>query len=49
MSRYTEDDTLLVTSLKDLLATKVKVLMQRIEKRDYIDIISFNISLFIGR
>jgi len=34
----TEDETLLVASFKDLMATKVKVLMQRIEKKDYIDI-----------
>src|SRR6056297_3526603 len=48
---YTEDDTLLVASLKDLLATKVKVLMQRIEKRDYIDIaaiLSHGLSLADG-
>jgi len=48
---FTEDETLLVASLKDLLATKVKVLMQRIEKRDYIDIaamVSHGVSLAEG-
>lgn len=47
----TEDKTLLVASFKDLMATKVKVLMQRIEKKDYIDIaalISHGVSLEEG-
>ena len=46
-----EHDTLLVASLEDLMATKVKVLMQRIEKKDYIDIaalISHGVALESG-
>lgn len=49
--QLTKDHTLLVASLQDLMATKVKVLMQRIEKKDYIDIaalISHGISLADG-
>ncbi len=34
----TEDGTLLVASLDDLMATKLKVVMQRIETKDYRDI-----------
>jgi hypothetical protein len=34
----TEDGVLLVASLDDLMAAKVKVLLQRIEAKDYIDI-----------
>ena len=34
----TEDEVLLVASLDDLLATKVKVMLQRIEAKDYQDI-----------
>lgn len=34
----TEDGTLLVASLGDLMATKVKVILQRIEAKDYQDI-----------
>ncbi len=34
----TEDGTLRVASLLDLAATKVKVLLQRVEAKDYIDI-----------
>ncbi len=49
--QLTDDHTLLVASLQDLMATKVKILMQRIEKKDYIDIatlISHGISLAEG-
>lgn len=35
---FTEDMTLQVASLDDLLATKLKVLLQRSEAKDYIDI-----------
>ncbi len=34
----TEDGTLLVASQLDLLATKLKVLLQRVEAKDYLDI-----------
>lgn len=34
----TEDGTLFVASLDDLMATKLKVLMQRVESKDYRDI-----------
>lgn len=34
----TEDDILLVASLDDLMATKLKVVMQRVEAKDYRDI-----------
>jgi hypothetical protein len=34
----TEDDALVVASLGDLMATKVKVILQRVEAKDYIDI-----------
>jgi hypothetical protein len=34
----TEDDTLIVASLLDLMATKVKVILQRVEAKDYVDI-----------
>jgi len=34
----TEDGTLFVASLDDLMATKVKVILDRIEAKDYIDI-----------
>ncbi|MCF7914931.1 MAG: hypothetical protein K9L66_07195 [Spirochaetaceae bacterium] len=47
----TKDKTLLVASFKDLMATKVKVLMQRIEKKGYVDIaalISHGVSLEEG-
>lgn len=35
---WTEDGVLQVASLDDLMATKLKVLLQRIEAKDYIDI-----------
>lgn len=35
---WTEDGVLQVASLKDLLATKLKVLLQRIEAKDYLDV-----------
>ncbi|MES2203865.1 MAG: nucleotidyl transferase AbiEii/AbiGii toxin family protein [Pseudomonadota bacterium] len=35
---FTEDHTLLVASLDDLMATKLKVILQRIEAKDYKDI-----------
>jgi hypothetical protein len=34
----TDDDALLVASLNDLMATKLKVLHDRVEAKDYIDI-----------
>jgi nucleotidyltransferase AbiEii toxin of type IV toxin-antitoxin system len=46
--RQTEDSTLLVASLEDLLATKLKVILDRAEARDYRDIaamLSHSISL----
>lgn len=36
--QLTDDDVLLVASLDDLLATKVKVVLQRAEAKDYRDI-----------
>lgn len=36
--RFTADEILLVASLEDLLAHKLKVLLQRIEAKDYLDI-----------
>lgn len=47
----TNDGTLLVASLQDLLATKLKVIMQRVEPKDYFDvtaILSRGISLEKG-
>jgi hypothetical protein len=38
MPTRTEDGVILAASLPDLLATKLKVMHQRIEKRDYLDI-----------
>lgn len=35
---WTDDDTLLVASLDDLMATKVKVVVQRVEAKDYCDV-----------
>lgn len=35
---FTEDYALLVASLDDLMATKLKVILQRIEAKDYMDI-----------
>jgi hypothetical protein len=35
---WTEDGVLQVASLEDLMATKLKVLLQRIEAKDYLDI-----------
>ena len=35
---WTEDGVLQVASLKDLLATKLKVLLQRVEAKDYLDL-----------
>ena len=37
---FTEDNTLLVASLDDLMATKLKVILQRIEAKDYKDIVA---------
>jgi len=37
---YTNDGIMLVAALQDLLATKCKVIIQRAEKKDYIDIIA---------
>jgi hypothetical protein len=36
--QWTDDDVLLVASLGDLLATKAKVILQRVEAKDYQDI-----------
>jgi Nucleotidyl transferase AbiEii toxin, Type IV TA system len=36
--QWTEDEIVQVASLEDLLATKVKVLLQRIEAKDYLDV-----------
>jgi hypothetical protein len=36
--QWTEDGIVQVASLEDLLATKVKVLLQRIEAKDYLDV-----------
>jgi hypothetical protein len=36
--QFTEGEVLLVASLEDLLATKLKVLLQRVEAKDYQDI-----------
>ncbi len=47
----TGDGNLYIASLQDLLATKLKVLMQRVEQKDYIDIaalLSHGLSLGIG-
>ena len=47
----TGDGNLYIASLQDLLATKLKVLMQRVEQKDYIDIaalLSHGVSLGIG-
>ncbi len=38
LPQYTEDGVLCVASLEDLMATKLKVLLQRIEVKDYQDI-----------
>lgn len=38
MPERTEDGVILAASLSDLLATKLKVMHQRIEKKDYLDI-----------
>lgn len=35
---WTEDENLLVASLDDLMATKVKVVLQRVEAKDYRDV-----------
>jgi hypothetical protein len=35
---WTDDEVLQVASLNDLLATKLKVLLQRVEAKDYLDI-----------
>jgi hypothetical protein len=35
---WTEDGVLQVASLQDLLATKLKVLLQRVEAKDYLDV-----------
>jgi hypothetical protein len=35
---WTEDGVLQVASLEDLLATKLKVLLQRVEAKDYLDV-----------
>lgn len=37
---WTDDETLLVASLDDLMATKVKVVLQRVEAKDYRDMAS---------
>ena len=47
----TEDGTLYVASLDDLMATKLKVLLQRVEAKDYLDIAALlqaNVSLARG-
>ena len=47
----TEDEVLQVASLDDLMATKVKVILQRVEARDYQDIAALvraNVSLSKG-
>ena len=49
--RETDDGVLKVASLEDLLATKLKVLFQRVESKDYIDIaamIQHGVSLSYG-
>jgi Nucleotidyl transferase AbiEii toxin, Type IV TA system len=38
MPSWTEDGVMQVASLDDLMATKLKVLLQRVEAKDYIDI-----------
>jgi hypothetical protein len=48
---YTQDGTLLVASLDDLMATKLKVILQRLESKDYHDIaamIEAGVSLSAG-
>ena len=35
---WTDDGIVQVASLEDLLATKVKVLLQRVEAKDYLDV-----------
>jgi hypothetical protein len=37
---WTEGHVLQVASLEDLLATKLKVLLQRVEAKDYLDVIA---------
>ena len=47
----TGDGNLYIASLQDLMATKLKVLMQRVEQKDYIDIaalLEHGVSLGIG-
>ncbi|MCK5735394.1 MAG: hypothetical protein KAH21_02905 [Spirochaetaceae bacterium] len=47
----TGDGNLYIASLQNLLATKLNVLMQRVEQKDYIDIVallSHGVSLGIG-
>jgi len=49
--QFTEDNVLLVASLDDLMATKLKVILQRAEAKDYRDIaamIDANVSLSHG-
>lgn len=49
--RETDDGVLKVASLEDLMATKLKVLFQRVESKDYIDIaamIQHGVSLSYG-
>ncbi|MCX6957012.1 MAG: nucleotidyl transferase AbiEii/AbiGii toxin family protein [Verrucomicrobiae bacterium] len=49
--RQTDDGVLKVASLEDLMATKLKVLFQRVESKDYIDIaamIQHGVSLSYG-
>ena len=38
--RKTDDSVMLIASLDDLMATKVKVLLQRVEAKDYLDIVA---------
>jgi len=36
--QWTDDRTLLVAAIDDLMATKIKVLLQRVEAKDYLDV-----------
>jgi hypothetical protein len=49
--QWTDDRIVQVASLEDLLATKVKVLLQRVEAKDYLDVaalLAFGVSLGKG-
>ncbi|MBI9084268.1 MAG: nucleotidyl transferase AbiEii/AbiGii toxin family protein [Desulfobacterales bacterium] len=50
MPSWTEDGVMQVASLDDLMATKLKVLLQRVEAKDYIDIAAMvNAGVSLGK